>query len=104
MFPSLHLPSPAAAGALLLLAVATAACSTPQERAAQKQAEMANMMATYGPACSRLGYAVDSDPWRSCILSLSAKDDLLRYGTSPGYYSGWGPGYWHGGGRWGPYW
>jgi hypothetical protein len=98
-FPLLHLTSPAAAGALLLLAVATAACSTPQERAAQKQAEMASMMATYGPACSRLGYAVDSDPWRSCILSLSAKDDLQRYGSGPGYY----PGYWRGG-YWGPRW
>ena len=97
--------SSATAGALLCLALATAACSTPQERAAQKQAEMANMMAVYGPACVRLGYAADSDPWRSCILSLSTKDDLLRYGTSPGYYSGWGPGYWHGGGGyWGPYW
>ena len=91
MFPSLHLPSPAAAGALLLLAVATAACSTPQERAAQKQAEMANMMATYGPACSRLGYAVDSDPWRNCIINLSMKDDLQHFGSYPGYYPGWGP-------------
>ena len=98
-FPLLHLTSPAAAGALLLVAVATAACSTPQERAAQKQAEMASMMATYGPACSRLGYAVDSDPWRSCILSLSTKDDLQRYGSGPGYY----PGYWRGG-YWGPRW
>jgi hypothetical protein len=98
-FSSLHLPSPAAAGALLLLAVAAAACTTPQERAAQKQAEMANMMAVYGPACSRLGYAVDSDPWRSCILSLSAQDDLQRYGSGPGYY----PGYWRGG-YWGHRW
>jgi len=97
-FASLHLPSPAAAGTLLLLALASAACSTPQERAAQKQAEMANTMAIYGPACSRLGYAVDSDQWRSCILSLSAKDEMQRYGPAPGYY----PGYWRGGywGRW----
>ena len=92
------------AAALLCLGLATAACTTPQERAAQMQAEVANMVATYGPACSRLGYAPNSDPWRNCILSLSTKDDLLRYGPSPGYYSGWGPGYWHGGGRWGPRW
>ena len=93
-----RMPSPAAAGVLLCLALATSACSTPQERAAQKQAEMANKMAIYGPACSRLGYAVDSDQWRSCILSLSAQDDLQRYGPGPGYY----PGYWRGGywGRW----
>ncbi|MGJ7917614.1 hypothetical protein ACI48D_19320 [Massilia sp. LXY-6] len=99
-FFSLRFPSPAAAGALLLLSVATVACTTPQERAAQKQAEMANLMAVYGRACSRLGYAVDSDPWRSCILSLSTKDDLQRYGPSPG----WGPGYWYGGGYWGRHW
>ena len=106
MFPSRS--SSASMGVLRCLALAilfaTSACSTPQERAAQKQAEVANMMAVYGPACVRLGYAVNSDPWRNCILSLSTKDDLMRYGTSPGYYSGWGPGYWHGGGRWGPYW
>jgi hypothetical protein len=92
----------AIAGALLC--VALAACSTPQERAAQKQAEMENMMAVYGPACVRLGYAVNSDPWRNCILSLSTKDDLVRYGQWPGYYPGWGPGYWRGSGYWGPYW
>ena len=97
--PTRRIPSLAAAGALLLLALSTAGCATPQERAAQKQAEMANMMAIYGPACSRLGYAVDSDPWRSCILSLSTKDDMQRYGPGPGYY----PGYWRGG-YWGPRW
>jgi len=99
-FPALRLPSPAAAGALLCLALATAACSTPQERAAQKQAEMANLMQIYGPACSRLGYAVDSDQWRGCILSLSTKDEMQRYGPGPG----WGPGYWGGGGYWGRRW
>jgi hypothetical protein len=87
-----------------LLALAGAACSTtPQERAAQKQAEAQNMMTVYGPACSRLGYALNSDAWRNCIVSLSTKDDLQRYGPGPGYYPGWGP-YWHGGGYWGPYW
>jgi hypothetical protein len=101
-FLSLRLPSPAAAvaGPLLCLALATAACSTPQERAAQKQAEMANLMQIYGPACSRLGYALESDPWRNCILSLSTKDEMQRYGPDPG----WGPGYWGGGGYWGRRW
>ena len=88
---------------LSCLALVAAACSTPQDRAAQKEAEAANMMAMYGPACSRLGYALNSDPWRNCIVTLSTKDDLQRYGPSPGYYPGWGP-YWHGGGYWGPYW
>jgi hypothetical protein len=99
-FLSLRFPHPIATGALLCAVLSTAACTTPQERAAQKQAEMANLMAIYGPACSRLGYAVDSDPWRSCILSLSTKDDLQRYGSYPGY----GPGYWGGGGYWGRRW
>ncbi|MGX4643516.1 hypothetical protein [Massilia sp. SYSU DXS3249] len=76
------------------------ACATPQERAARKQAEMAEMIAVYGPACDRLGYAQQSDQWRNCILSLSTKDEVQRYGNHPGYYGGWGPRYW-GGGYWG---
>lgn len=89
---------------VLCLAIAASGCTTPQERAAQKQAEAANMITVYGPACARLGYAPDSDPWRNCIVNLSTKDDLQRYGPYPGYYAGWGPGYWRGGGFWGPYW
>lgn len=77
-----------------------AACSTPQERAAQKRAEMEQSMYIYGPACSRLGYPVNSDQWRGCILNLSTKDEILRYGNYPGTY-GWG--YWGRGGYWGPY-
>jgi len=80
------------------LACTLAACSTPQERAAHKQAEVEQMMVIYGPACQRLGYAPDSDPWRSCVLQLNEQDDRLRYRSSPGYYcDGWGPGYWRGG-------
>ena len=88
------------------LLLALAACTTPQERAAQAQADVERMMAIYGPACVRLGYAAQSDAWRSCVLSLSTKYDLQRYGPSPGYYGwgpGWGPGYWRGG-WWDPYW
>ncbi len=86
------------AGALLL-----AGCSTPQERAAAKQAEMDNMMVVYGPACNRLGYAANSDQWRSCVLQLSAKDEVQRYGY-PHYYAGYGRSHWALGGFWGPYW
>jgi hypothetical protein len=88
---------------LLLAALLLVACSTPQERAAQKQAEMEQMIMIYGPACARLGYPANSDQWRNCILSLSTKDEL-RYTAYPSYYGGWGPGRWHGGGFWGPYW
>jgi hypothetical protein len=85
---------------LAIPALALTACATPQERAAQKQAEAEQMMAVYGPACSRLGYAPGSDPWRNCVVNLSTKDDLQRYGPSgyPGYY----PGRWRG--WWGPGW
>jgi len=68
------------------------------------KAYQAALLRKDGPACARLGYAPDSDPWRNCIVNLSTKDDLQRYGPSPGYYAGWGPGYWRGGGYWGPYW
>ncbi|TFW27402.1 hypothetical protein [Massilia horti] len=80
---------------LLLPALLLAACATPQEQAQQKQAEMAQRMVIYGPACSRLGYPTDSDQWRNCILNLSERDDIQRYYYSyppPGYY-GWGPGW-----------
>ena len=86
---------------VLSAALLLGACSTPQERAARKQAEMADMMVVYGPACERLGYAPQSDQWRNCILSLSTKDDVQRY-SHPGY-GAWGPGYW-GGGYWGRGW
>jgi hypothetical protein len=87
-------------GIVVLLALA--ACATPQERAAQAQADVERMMAIYGPACVRLGYTAQTDAWRSCVLSLGAKYDLQRYGPPAGYY-GWGPGYWRGS-WWDPYW
>jgi hypothetical protein len=81
--------------------LALTACTTPQQRAAQAQAEVEQMMVTYGPACSRLGYANDSDQWRTCILNLNARDELQRYDSH--YYAGAGYGRW-GGGWWGSRW
>ena len=72
-------------------------------RAARKQAEMADMIIVYGPACERLGYAPQSDQWRSCIISLSTKDEVQRYGGYAGYGGPWHGRYW-GGGYWGPGW
>jgi hypothetical protein len=96
------------AGLAVLGMLLLAGCSTPQERAARRQAEVEveveQMMVEYGPACGRLGYAPNTDPWRACILQLNARDDLQRYQMSPGYYGGWGPGYWNGGGWWRPIW
>ena len=89
----------------LLLAAAAAlcltACSTLQERAIKQQADMERMMLEYGPACARLGYAVQSDPWRNCIIQLSTKEELSRYGNAPYVYGGWaGRSRWGGAGWW----
>lgn len=95
----------ATAGALAIAlapALTLAGCTTAQERAAQAQADVERMMTIYGPACTRLGYAAQSDAWRSCVIGLSTKYDLQRYGPPPGY-DGWGPGHWRGG-SWGRYW
>jgi hypothetical protein len=88
-----------AASALLL-----AACSTPQERAARMQADMDRIMVEYGPACARLGFQPQSDPWRNCVLQLSTKDEITRYGYPTHVYGGFGRSHWGGGGLWGPYW
>ena len=88
---------------VLAAAVLLSACATPQERAARKQAEMADMIIVYGPACERLGYAQQTDQWRNCIISLSTKDEVQRYGSYAGYGGPWHGRYW-GGGYWGPGW
>jgi hypothetical protein len=84
-------------------ALALAGCATPEQRAADMQAQMSNMMAIYGPACAKLGYPANSDQWRNCVLQLSAKEDIERYGYPP-YYAGYGRSHWALGGMWGPYW
>jgi hypothetical protein len=89
----------------LVSVLALPGCATPEQRAAQARAEIEQMMVVYGPACTRLGYAPQSDPWRSCILHLSAKEDAERYGPYPSYphyYADYGLGRWPGG-WWGPY-
>ncbi len=88
---------------LLATAVLATACATPEQRAANMQAEMERMMRVYGPACSRLGFAANSDQWRGCVLQLSAKDDIDRYGYHPYYYAGFGRPHWAVGAGWGPY-
>ena len=85
---------------VLAMTLALAACSTPQQRAERAQAEMAEQMTVYGPACSRLGYAQNSDQWRQCVLQLSTREEL-RYTNS--YYAGWHSYPWRGAGYWGPY-
>lgn len=87
---------------LCVAALLLAGCTTPQQQAANMQAEMDKMMLIYGPACSKLGYATNSDEWRGCVLQLSAKEDMERYGYS-GYYAAYGSRHWGMGTRWRPY-
>lgn len=68
---------------LLVLTAFLAGCATPAERAAQMEREVDRMIEVYGPACEKLGYRTDSDPWRDCVLRLSAKDNFERYNRYP---------------------
>jgi hypothetical protein len=74
MIPQYSLP--------VLLAALLLGCATPAERAALVQAEVEEMIKVYGPACEKLGYTKDSDPWRECVLRLGTRDDYL-YRTRP---------------------
>jgi hypothetical protein len=85
---------------LVPLAFVLAACTTPQERAARAQAEVEQMMQVFGPACTKLGYAANSDTWRDCVLRLHAIDESERHAT---YALSYGRGYWGAAGRWRPY-
>ena len=66
-----------------LLITLLAGCATQAERTARVQREVDEMIATYGPACEKLGYKSDADPWRDCVLRLSAKDTAERYSRVP---------------------
>jgi len=67
---------------MVLLLAALPGCMTQAERAAAVQAEVDDMIKVYGPACEKLGYAKDTDPWRNCILRLRTRDDK-KYRTHP---------------------
>jgi len=71
------------------IAAVLVGCATPAERAAQAQREVERMVEIYGPACTRLGFKADTDPWRSCIISLSQKDDVSDH-----RHAFYGPPYW----------
>ncbi|MDP1635010.1 MAG: hypothetical protein Q8L69_10060 [Gallionellaceae bacterium] len=64
-----------------MLAVLTG-CMTPAERVAAEKAEVEEMIKIYGPACEKLGYTADTDPWRDCILKLRAHNDE-KFRTRP---------------------
>jgi hypothetical protein len=64
--------------ALFLFTMFVAGCVTQAERAAQVQRDVDDMIRVYGPGCEKLGYKMDSDPWRDCVLRLATKDRLER--------------------------
>ncbi len=65
-------------GCLFALFSVLCGCMTPAERSARAQAELAEMIQVYGPACEKLGFTKETEPWRNCILSLAARNDTMR--------------------------
>ena len=64
--------------AISLLMLFIAGCATQEQRAAQVQREVEEMIRVYGPGCEKLGFKTDSDQWRDCVLRLATKDKLER--------------------------
>lgn len=75
---------------VLVTALAGCASLTPAERAAQMQREVDEMIQVYGPACEKLGYKADTDPWRECVLKLDTAKNLERYSTRATMTECWG--------------
>lgn len=51
---------------LALLITLTGCAMTPEQR-------VVHMLKTYGPACQKLGFAVDSDGSRQCMMQMDAR-------------------------------
>ena len=66
---------------ILLLAVLPG-CMSQAQRAAAAQAEVDDMVKVYGPACNKLGFTNDTDPWRECVMRLHIQEDE-RYRNRP---------------------
>ncbi len=67
----------------LLLVLLSAGCATQADRSAQMQREVDDMIAVYGPACEKLGYANGSDAWRNCVLRFNTRETIARYSAIP---------------------
>ena len=77
----------------MLVAFSLLGCATPAQRAMEKANEAEQMLQVYGPACERIGYAANTDPWRNCVVQMN-QTDALRYLYGYSYpYSRLGP-YW----------
>ncbi|HEV2220102.1 MAG TPA: hypothetical protein VGV08_06050 [Casimicrobiaceae bacterium] len=69
--------------AISALIVLLSGCATQAERAAAMQRDVDDMIKVYGPACEKLGYKNDTDPWRDCVLRLATRDSLERSRREP---------------------
>jgi hypothetical protein len=54
------------------------------------QAEVDEMIVVYGPACEKLGFQANTDPWRNCVLGLNAQKARERYFSYPRTSTCWG--------------
>ncbi len=64
---------------VLGMLVLFAGCATnPQEEQLRASKLMAYKMQVYGPACEKLGFAKDTDPWRDCIQREYEQTLIMR--------------------------
>ncbi len=57
----------------IIAALTLSACATPEQRAE----EMASYITdSYGPTCTKLGYATGSDNHRNCMVSMYQADQV----------------------------
>jgi hypothetical protein len=68
---------------LIMVTIALAGCATPAEQAARMEREMERVVEIYGPACERLGFKRNEDPWRNCVLRLAQERNYYQYGCYP---------------------
>jgi hypothetical protein len=64
---------------MIFILAALSGCVSQAQRAAAAQAEVDDMITVYGPACIKLGFTKDTDPWRECVLRLRAQNDARYY-------------------------
>lgn len=64
---------------MAIAAAVLAGCATPAEQAARMEREMERLVTVYGPACDRLGFKRETDPWRNCVLDLARQQNYDRY-------------------------
>ncbi len=64
-----------------------AACTTPAQESAYMVREAERMVQVYGPACEKLGYMLDTNAWRDCMVGLRAQHSGVGvYPYRPYYY------------------